>query len=315
MTNSKINIVLATYNGQSYIEAQINSIIAQTYSNWELLIRDDGSTDKTLQIIKEFENVDNRINVLTDLKGNVRSCQNFSILMSQVSKDAQYVMFCDQDDIWLEDKIERSLYAMNTLEKAHGSDGPLMVYGTYRMIDHNGKDLQLAVPDYSTRPSLNLLLSQNYIYGCTMLINQKLLERSIPIPSTAENHDYWLALICAINNGHFSYIKQPLLLYRQHNLNVSGSYTNASLLNRVKRIFSIDEIQSIKKRLAMFISLKKSVINKSSQNALLLDNYIRVVSQGGFEAAKFCLNNNIRRKGKIQTLLYYFNLVRAKGTM
>jgi len=312
LNDTKVNIIMSTYNGEKYLKEQLESLINQSYKNWFLTIRDDGSTDQTIDIINRFSSVDDRIKLTSDNLGNLKSCQSFGKLMADICGTSEYVMFCDQDDIWLKDKIERSVDAMRALEKNESSDRPLMVYGTYKLIDQVGNDLGLEEPDYSMIPSLNLLLSQNYIYGCTMLINKSLLGLSVPIPSTAENHDYWSALTCSVNGGNFSYIKKPLLLYRQHTLNVSGSYKNASIFSRVRRIFGIDEIQSIKNRLKMFISLRKATNDESSQNAILLDNYIEKVSIGGAKALKFCLSNNIRRKGFMQTILFYLNLLRTR---
>lgn len=312
MENNKISILLASYKGQDYISAQIDSIISQTYSNWELLIRDDCSLDRTSEIIATYSYDDSRIRIIENKNLNLGASNNFFSLMKEVDPGAAFIMFCDQDDIWMEDKVERSLIEMEKLEGTHGEDSVLMVYGTYRMIDGHGKYLPLAIPDYSTIPSLNLLLSQNYVYGCTMMINPTLLKLSIPIPKTVENHDYWIVLVCLINQGYFSYIKEPLLLYRQHEQNVTGSFKKASIINRVNRIFSTSEIQHIKKRMPMFKDLAERLNTTCGSMSNLLNGYICDVGKGSLAAVVFCVKHDVRRRGLMQTVLFYLNLLRTK---
>ncbi|MHB9334492.1 glycosyltransferase, partial [Fusobacterium polymorphum] len=103
--NPKIEILMATYNGEKYVGEQIDSIIHQTYKNWKLLIRDDNSTDKTLEILKEYEKKDKRIKIIEDKKGNLGFVKNFEELLNNSKED--WVMFSDQDDYWLENKIEK----------------------------------------------------------------------------------------------------------------------------------------------------------------------------------------------------------------
>ncbi|WGQ07514.1 glycosyltransferase family 2 protein [Pedobacter gandavensis] len=309
MTNKKITILLATYKGAEYIAEQLDSLLNQTYSNWELIIHDDGSPDETLDIISAYAKTDNRVKILLDTNKHLGACQNFSHLMS-ANIEGDYVMFCDQDDIWESDKIEKSLNAILSLELTHGINEPLMVYGTYRMINQEGGILYLDSPDYSVKPNLRLLLSQNYIYGCTMIINRRLLTLSSSIPNTAENHDYWICLVALMNNAHIGYIIEPMILYRQHSNNVSGSYTNASFLNRIKRILNDSEVVSIKSRLKMFRSLNERFEGESSHKKLL-SSYIENVSKGGWAALLFCVKNGISRRGKLQSILFYFNLWRT----
>ena len=312
MIKGKVCIVLTTYNGEQFLTQQIESIINQTYSNWELLVRDDCSVDSTVRIVQEYVSKDGRIKMIDNENINLKACQNFSKLMEVVPSDSTYVMFCDQDDIWFADKVEKSVNTITELEVENGSNQYLLAYSTYNMMDENGNLLPLAIPDYSTYPDFKFILSQNYIYGCTMIINKKLLESACPIPLTAENHDYWIVLTALANNAFFKYINEPLLFYRQHSNNVSGSYTNSSLTNRIKRLFNDSEIISIKKRVGMYISLiEKNSLKMSPTNRELLGNYIQNVKIGGFSAFMFCYKNNIARRGKFQTLLFYFNLFRT----
>ena len=99
-----IDIVLATYNGEKYVGEQIESIINQTYKDWKLIIRDDGSKDKTAEVIEKYAAKDNRITIIKDGIGNLGFNGNFTKLLETSSQD--YVMICDQDDVWIPEKIE-----------------------------------------------------------------------------------------------------------------------------------------------------------------------------------------------------------------
>ena len=100
----RVEILMATYNGEKYLSEQIESIISQSYENWRLLIRDDNSKDNTVSIIEKYEKEDNRIRLLRDRKGNLGFIKNFEELLVQSQED--FIMFCDQDDYWEKDKIK-----------------------------------------------------------------------------------------------------------------------------------------------------------------------------------------------------------------
>ena len=103
---------MATYNGEKYLAEQLDSIINQTYHNWNLLIRDDNSTDKTLEIIQNYHKKDKRIKILKDDKGNLGIVKNFEELLK--NSESEFIMFSDQDDYWLENKIEKYVAILNT---------------------------------------------------------------------------------------------------------------------------------------------------------------------------------------------------------
>jgi len=312
MKKNKVYILLTVYNCEHVVKKQIDSIINQTYQNWEMLVRDDGSTDSTIEIVNGYIAKDSRIKMINNNNEHLYSAQNFSKLMEALPFDSSYIMFSDHDDIWLPQKIEKSLLAMKELEDKHGEDKHLVVYGTYKMIDIHDNPLKLEVPDYSTYPTLNLILSQNYIYGCTMMINHKTLLSSTPVALTAWDHDYWIVLSTLVNGGYFAYLNEPALLYRQHSGNNSGNYTNAFLINRLKRVFNNSEIKTIQKSLRMFTSLfERNKDKMTKESFILLKGYLDNVKHGGFKAFYFCLKNKIRRKGMIQTVLFYYNLLRT----
>lgn len=299
---------MATYNGSKYIKQQLDSLLSQTYQQWQLFIRDDGSSDDTVQTILAYVEQDSRISLIEDNLGNLRSSLNFNALMEYAQDLGEYFMFCDQDDIWFETKIEETLIRMKEIEMG----GPALVFGTQALIDENGRGIPIDSKNYNFKIRLETLIATNFIYGCTMMINRKLLKKSIPIPSSAENHDYWIALIAASCTAKTSYISHPLMYYRQHSSNVSGSFRDASFFNRIKRLRDNKEFVTIVKRTKMFEDLLSHTDSWiSDQDKIFLVNYNRIVPSGGLRALNFVLSNKIQKLSKVSTLNYYFSILRG----
>lgn len=221
-----VDILLATWNGERYLAQQIDSILAQTYPHWRLVIRDDGSTDRTLDIVRRYisENPD-RMALMEDREPGLGACGNFARLMGHA--DADYVMFSDQDDVWLPHKTERLLEAIRRLEEQHGQEIPLLVHSDLKVV---GADLGEWHPSFMKYQaldsrfgrSLNRLLIQNVVTGCASLCNKRLIELARPVPEAARMHDWWLALVAAAL-GKIGFVDEPTVLYRQHDSNTLGA--------------------------------------------------------------------------------------------
>lgn len=232
----KVDILLATYNGEKYLQEQIESILNQTYTNFRLLISDDCSSDKTLEIIEEYAKRDNRI-VIFKNEENLGIVRNFEFLMCQVT--SKYFMFSDQDDIWKKDKIEKSV---DKIEEGYG-----LVYTDLEVVDNNLevmyesywklKGFDKKVRRYSNFDSLYL---NNYITGCTVISKKEYIEKVLPIPKNTSYvlHDYWLPIIVS-QEAKLGYIDEPLIKYRQHKNNKIGSKKKSDSLN------SLDEIRNL----------------------------------------------------------------------
>ncbi|HND46573.1 MAG TPA: glycosyltransferase, partial [Chitinophagales bacterium] len=146
----KVDILLATYNGERFLQKQIDSILQQTYSNFTIYIRDDGSKDGTIKIIKDYaQKYPNKIIFIEDILGNLGVTQNFNELMKYSS--ANYIAFSDQDDIWLPNKIEQSLKVLADLENKHQGT-PAFVYSDMQII--NEED-QFTYPSFWKLASLS----------------------------------------------------------------------------------------------------------------------------------------------------------------
>lgn len=224
---STIAILLTLYNGEMYLREQIDSIFRQTHPHWKLYIRDDGSYDNSMQIIKDYQLLyPNKIEILQDYFGNIGSTKSFMLLLD--SADSQYFMFCDQDDVWLPDKIKLSLAKMEELEKSYGKDTPLLVFTDMMVVDSNLKVIHNSFWQYQKlNPNITKdwrkLLAQNVITGCAIIINQAAKKVSLPLALDGVMHDQWIGVNVA-KHGKIGYIRTVTLLYRQHTANAEGAH-------------------------------------------------------------------------------------------
>ncbi|MCU7801141.1 MAG: glycosyltransferase family 2 protein [gamma proteobacterium symbiont of Lucinoma myriamae] len=221
-------ILLATYNGEQYLSEQLDSIIDQSYRNWTLLIRDDGSTDNTLSVINKYLLLDDRLQLFKDNIGSTGSAErNFNLLCSEALKrNFDYYFFSDQDDIWHKEKINVFINKITAAEQAN-KKRPLLLYSDLTVIDehenviHDSFMCYQGLKNENNKP-LETLLTQNYVTGCAMMVNQSLLKMASPFPDNIIMHDWWLAL-CTSTTGKIIYIDKPLIDYRQHSANVVGA--------------------------------------------------------------------------------------------
>lgn len=216
----KIDILMATYNGEKYIEEQVLSLVNQTYSNWQLLIRDDGSTDKTLEILERLEKADNRIKILRDNKKNLGFNGNFEKLMK--NSNSNYLMFCDQDDIWDKEKVEKTYNVMLKFEKEFE---PILVHSDARIVDEKLNIIEeFFVKKRAKHKGLRTVLFSNCVQGCTIMINRYLKDKALPF-ITSMPYDYYLALLAEML-GERVFMDESLMYYRQHVGNVIGTSKN-----------------------------------------------------------------------------------------
>ncbi|MBE0598206.1 MAG: glycosyltransferase family 2 protein [Desulfuromonadales bacterium] len=241
MKKPTIDILLSTYNGERYLREQLESILAQSFTDWRLLIRDDGSADATVSMVADYaRRYPERICLAESAGGNLGACQSFARLLELA--EAPYVMFSDQDDVWLVDKVTASYRRLQQLEAEHGSDTPCLVFSDVTVVDQQLQPLAPSLWRYQgTSPAvatrLNRLLLMNPANGCTMLFNRALLAAAAPIPGEALMHDFWLALVAAVV-GRSSYLEEPTLLYRQHGRNesVTRRWGVVSILRQLRHL-------------------------------------------------------------------------------
>ena len=224
----RVDILMATYNGQTFLREQVSSLQAQTHENWRLLVSDDGSTDDTVELLHTLSDEDERICVLEDEQLHRGPCGRFLWLLEQSSAD--YVLFCDQDDYWKARKVETLLDACRRSEAKLGSDSPVLVFCDAAVVNDRLEPLAdsfMAYEHFDPRGTeLRQLLVCNVAPGCAMLFNRALID-CLELPDDISDvimHDWWLMLTAAAL-GTIVYVDEPLIKYRQHETNVEGAKT------------------------------------------------------------------------------------------
>ena len=249
----KIDILMATYNGEKYIKEQIDSILNQTYSNFDLYICDDASNDDTVKILKEYEKKDKRIKLVLN-RVNVGARKNFEKLLKLVK--SKYFMFSDQDDVWLEDKIE---ITFSKLQRTNSD----LVFTDLCVVDEN---LNVINNSFNTLKKYDnkikkcvgsgeLVFLYNTVTGCTILSKSKWIEEYLTLKCNFKNvlHDHILPLLIS-QKGKVSYLDTSTILYRQHGNNEVG----------VKRY--TDRLDSFKKVRSHLIDVKLNLLKFYNEN-------------------------------------------------
>lgn len=224
MHEAEIDVLLATCNGEQFLESQLASLPNQTFQRFRLIARDDCSTDSTVHILERFRSRYPDSVEIHQNDSRQGACPNFTLLARQ--SRASYFAFCDQDDIWHRDKLEVSLKAMKEIEERHGFRTPVLVFTDAALIDERAELLSpsmwRALHVFPERLTFGSQLVQNLVNGCTLLGNRSLLELGAPRADEAWMHDYWLGLV-AIAFGVAYPIRRATVDYRQHGNNAIGA--------------------------------------------------------------------------------------------
>ena len=237
--NPKVQILLATYNGEKFLRDQLDSIVNQEYNFWELLIHDDGSIDNTIKILKEYENkYPNQIRLLIDQKIFSSASKNFFHLIENRSREANLYCLCDQDDIWHKSKLRLIIERYNLQEDKQ----LLLIHSDLSLIDKDGKLLEKShnklIKNQKNFISKNTSYYYNPVPGCAMSINSALADK-ISYCKYMVMHDWWILLSAMHENTTLLYIDLPLVAYRQHSGNVLGYKKNNILILVVRLLFKI----------------------------------------------------------------------------
>ena len=223
-TQSTIAILMTTCNGERFVEAQLASLFAQTFTDFMLYIADDISTDNTVDIIRTFQQ---RFPEKIDLRVNAKRLgvtKNFEGLLQRCTES--YAAFCDQDDIWEPDKLRLEFDAIRQLERAKGTL-PCLVHSDLLMIDTEDSVMHasyFAFRRYRLRDGKDLghILGPSGVMGNTVMINAALRARALPFPHGVEVHDSWLGIVAELY-GKRRTLHRPLVRYRIHRTNTSNS--------------------------------------------------------------------------------------------
>lgn len=207
---------MATFNGEKYIENQILSILQQNHKDWTLYIHDDGSSDSTLEIINKYVKLDNRIIIIDDGVSGLGVGKNFLHALKYSKQD--YAIFCDQDDIWLENKVEELLNRMNQIDIIKE---PVLIYcDGYAWDKHSirGESISKA---HAKNLSEFIMFNGGY-QGCSIIMNRSLMNLANEFSGYTYHHDDLVSLI-AHTFGKVEFYPKQLMLYRQHSDAVTGN--------------------------------------------------------------------------------------------
>jgi glycosyltransferase involved in cell wall biosynthesis len=315
----KILILLAAYNGEKYLSEQIQSIQGQTISNWTLLVRDDGSDDHSKDIIEDFAARDPRIRLLHDEREGRGTTKNFAALMQvALAEGADAIFFSDQDDIWLPHKIARQLQSLHEMEWQYAPGTPLLCYSDLEVVDQELHQIHPSFMRYEklrheSQNPIHVLLTQNLVTGCAVVINRDLLEFVTPIPNEVNLHDWWLA-ICAAACGRIGYIDEPLVQYRQHSTNQIGALTVDRLVNLSavrKRLSNIQDymLGPISQAKVLSDRIREEKVNCSDESLELLDGFISCLGQSTLRRLWTIYQLPLRRQGLWRKLLLFLRLL------
>jgi glycosyltransferase involved in cell wall biosynthesis len=219
------------YNGRLFLPAQLKSLADQTHGNWVLLWRDDGSQDNSQQIMELFadEVGRHRVKQLLEPKGQVGITSSFMHLLSNAPAEAAFFAFCDQDDVWLPEKLTR---AIRFFETASATEATLYC-ARQMLVDKNLSPLGLS-PNFNRESGLGNALVQNIATGCTIMMNREARRHVISAAAPQGTlHDHWTYLVVCAVAGRVFFDQDPSILYRQHGRNAVGS--QATIGRRIRR--------------------------------------------------------------------------------
>ena len=283
-----ISIAMATYNGEKYLKEQLDSIYAQTYKNIEVIVTDDCSTDKTVEILEEYVK-SHELKYYINEK-NLGFVKNFEKAVSLCQ--GEYIALSDQDDIWFPNKLVELLEHIEEYS---------LICSDAILVDNNRNEikpslLKLTHKNVFTGNAIHTLFFSKFAYGCTILMKKGLIEKSHPIPDGVSFHDWWYASVASVNQG-ICYYDKPLIAYRQHNENVSIAGKRQSAWYKVFRLFNKNFSDqrlkgAIKKKNELIAIERKGLLSKEEKYIVdeLLNYYSgRIDGVNRFCAVKIAL--------------------------
>ena len=300
MINKKMIILLSTYNGEKYIEEQLNSLFNQnTNVQIDILIRDDGSKDKTIPIINKIAKTHSNLTLIEGKNVGV-NCSFFELLNQAGEYD--YYAFCDQDDIWLDDKI--SVAVSMIMEKEQYYDGPVLYGGCSWLVDTDLNKFGVTVQQEREITPYNTII-HNFLPGHAQVFNRQLylLLKNVQNIENIYVYDAWVTNVAAIK-GFIIFDNEPHTLYRQHANNAVGFSGKTGFISwfiqRIKRIRN-DESISFSKQMKLFYDTYENEFDEDFKLELFkfFDMQKNIISRFAY-----ITKTKFYRQSKVQTILY-----------
>lgn len=225
-----VSIALATYNGEKFITEQMESILNQSFQDFEVVIHDDCSTDGTYDLLHQFAQKDSRI-ILRRNEHNLGFSENFKSIVDECT--GEYIAFSDQDDVWEIKHLEILLSIISNKDVACGN--ALLVDQDNHSLGFTMREVIGMKNEIESDRICWRLFNDNFVQGTAMLVRRELCVKYLPVPDVVKFHDYWLALVASLNNG-IVYTPKIVLRYRQHGNNVTSNI-KSSIIREIYNSF------------------------------------------------------------------------------
>lgn len=310
-----ITVLVAAYQGEKYLEEQLDSILHQTLEDLQVMISDDGSTDGTWELARQYAaRYPGRVHCMRHVREDREitwktnklnpAAANFFWLLSRAEGD--YIMLSDQDDVWRKDKAERMLLHMKKAEKTWGADTPILLYSDAQVVDRELNEIAPSFLKYQhinpSRTSLNEILVENPATGGAMMMNAALLPYVANAPRQCMMHDWWIALTASCF-GHVTCIWEPLYSYRQHGSNTLGARQTGSLEDLKERLGRSEQVREQYDRMFTQAScfLEKFGSQLTSRQREILRAYLSLPYQNLWGRVKTIRRYHFHKSSRLQT--------------
>ena len=263
-----IDIICSALNAARFLPELLDSIERQTYTDWRLWLRDDGSTDGSVEIMRQREAVDSRVRVLHVGGPKSGPAAAFGWLLERVPPDSRYVMLADADDVWLPHKIERTLAAMQAAERESPPKTPILVHTDLIVVDERLGVIHPSFWEYTRCPpepaTLRRQIVRTLMTGPTLMLNAALRESIGSTPTAARIQDTWFGLV-AVALGKVVALRESTVLYRQHGSNTVGA--------REARITPFNFAATVRRGMERRDKFREGVAHSAALSRALLDGY------------------------------------------
>lgn len=298
----RVAILVCTFNGERFLVQQLESIARQSYSHWTVVVSDDGSTDSTLELLREYSERWGADKMIVRSGPGRGFASNFMSITCDQSIDSDFYAWADQDDIWQENKLE---LALQHLQGMH-SDGPALYCGRTALIDESGASIGLS-PLFDRPIGFANALVQSIGGGNTMVFNRAARELFLQTGPELEivSHDWWAYLLVSGAGGQVFYDFSPSILYRQHDSNLIGSKQGlGAQVERLRMLFKGRFRNWNEKNIAALDSIRSRL---NEENRMKLDLFKRARSSRGLARLIWLRRSGVYR----QTLCGNLGLVLA----
>ncbi len=293
----RIAILLCTYNGARFLPAQLASLAAQTFTDWQLFVSDDGSSDDTLAIVSAHKD---RLGA-APVQIRKGPCQGFVKNFLSLACDPvlafDYYAYCDQDDVWQPDKLERAVERLSNVRP----DVPAMYCSRTMLIDEQGRTLGYSRA-YRRKPGFHNALVQSLASGNTIVLNEAARRLLMVCGSDAKipSHDWWTYLLVSSAGGEVYYDQAPQVQYRMHGQNVIG--TNTGLRNRIRRLYMLSRGRFTRWTEMHVAALEPFRPHMTPENRALFDLFRASRKRGFFGRQVGFLNSGVYRQTFLDNL-------------